>query len=102
MGKVTPGRRIATPPTGWNDTDYPDNPDGMPWRPGDFWKNVRGEWEACTPNGAHAGLRLHTVIEHDDGTITVSPSIECNAPQHGPTGGPYWHGFLEAGVWREC
>lgn len=37
-------------------------------------------------------LRTHTVTEHEDGTITVSPSI-FDAPDG-------WHGFLERGVWR--
>lgn len=32
--------------------------------------------------------------EHEDGSITLSPSIFVNPP----TG---WHGFLERGVWRE-
>lgn len=35
-----------------------------------------------------------SIVENDDGTVTVSPSIWINKP----TG---WHGFLERGVWRE-
>ena len=34
--------------------------------------------------------------EHEDGTITVTPSIVITT--HVGT----WHGFLERGVWREC
>jgi len=51
-------------------------------------------WEICDPLG-HAGrLGSHDVTEHEDGTITVSPSILD--PEAGG-----WHGFLERGVWRE-
>jgi len=49
-------------------------------------------WQIRVPNGDHGSLdpRVHTVVEHPDGTITVSPSIVT----------PNWHGFLQAGVWR--
>lgn len=45
-----------------------------------------------------ANLGSHTVIEHEDGTISVSPSILCT---DGAAGHSY-HGFLERGVWRTC
>jgi hypothetical protein len=32
----------------------------------------------------------HTFTEEPDGTLTISASIKS----------PYWHGFLEKGVWR--
>lgn len=38
---------------------------------------------------------LHSVTEHEDGTITVSPSIDLS--QRDPT---FWHGWLERGVFR--
>lgn len=44
---------------------------------------------------AMGALSDHTVIEHEDGTITVSPSILMD---HGAGG---WHGYLEHGIWRE-
>lgn len=57
----------------------------------------RGQWMVNTPNG-HLGMintKKWTIIEHEDGTITVSPSISVrNADQE------LWHGFLEAGIWR--
>jgi len=34
----------------------------------------------------------HKVIEHEDGTISVSPSIVGNGI----------HGYLEHGIWRDC
>lgn len=46
------------------------------------------------PNGAGpARLEGWEITEHDDGTISASPSIL----DHG-TG---WHGYLERGVFRE-
>ena len=40
------------------------------------------------------GLENHDVTEHEDGTITVSPSILITGE------GGSWHGYLELGVWR--
>jgi hypothetical protein len=40
----------------------------------------------------------HTFTVHEDGTLTVSPSILVR-PYHDSPG---WHGYLEHGVWREC
>lgn len=55
-----------------------------------------GNWHALTPGGP-ANLGGHDVVEHEDGTITVSPSILVNkgTPRE-------WHGFLKKGIWREC
>ncbi len=55
------------------------------------------QWWACTPNGLSTNLANHKVVEHEDKTITVSPSILV-AEGRDPT----WHGFLERGIWREC
>lgn len=51
-----------------------------------------------TPNGnGPARLDGWELTEHEDGSITVSPSILAE-----PAGGmPGWHGYLEHGVWRE-
>lgn len=67
-------------------------------RPGEYGKAPDGVWY-CRPPWNHAGgsLRNHAVTEHEDGTITVSPSILIKMPPVGE-----WHGFLERGVWREC
>lgn len=64
---------------------------------GEYGRWTDGTWYAETPNGHGANLGAHQVLEHEDGTITVSPSIlvsDCD--------GPVWHGYLERGVWREC
>jgi hypothetical protein len=56
-------------------------------------------WRCRTPNGMGGLLSEHDVIEHDDGTITVSPSILVNRAHR--TEPKTWHGYLERGVWRE-
>jgi hypothetical protein len=72
---------------------------GLPiLKPGEYGQLDMGWWLACTPNGQQGNLGNHDVTEHEDGTITVSPSILIY-----PAGGdPGWHGYLEHGVWREC
>lgn len=78
---------------------YPDAAD-LHWlpEPGEYGRHpATGTWYARTPNGHAVDLRKHSVVEHDDGTITVSPSILVS-----DWSGPLWHGYLERGVWREC
>ena len=58
-------------------------------------------WYCCTPNNHHANLGAHDVIEHEDGTITVSPSILITTVEAGAKR-ELWHGWLERGVWRSC
>lgn len=94
MPKKFPGRRT---------TEYGEpvfNPKGEEIDrrvlPGTFWP-LGGAWYASTPNGLLANLRGHTVTEHDDGTITVSPSIKVTGE-----GGKTWHGHLIRGVWVEA
>ena len=58
------------------------------------------DWFCTTPNGLLGNLGKHEVTEHEDGTITVSPSIlVTSGEQHSD---PSWHGYLEHGMWREC
>jgi len=66
---------------------------------GDYWLvsfGVTRYWLARTPCGLVASLKNHEVIEHEDGTITASPSILVTGWD-----GTSWHGYLERGVWRE-
>lgn len=70
--------------------------------PGDYGF-YKGQWW-CIPPGDHTvnllgNLKNHTVTEHEDGTITVSPSIQIMAGSHRAER-EVWHGFLEKGVWR--
>lgn len=55
-----------------------------------------GVWMCRTPNGRGGNLSGHDVVEHEDGTITVSPSILVSTER-----GAEWHGFLERGIWRQ-
>lgn len=75
--------------------DYDDNT--IP-QPGEYGRDQTGRWYGCPPEPLDtdgfallAGLSAHQVTEHEDGTITVSPSILIRE----------WHGFLERGVWRK-
>jgi hypothetical protein len=77
--------------------------------PGEYSKLPEGMWYACSPNGHTANLERHTVVEHEDGTITVSPSILIRGHQISEEGVrvsddicDLWHGYLERGVWRSC
>lgn len=60
-------------------------------------RDGRRVWMARTPNGHLGDLSAHDVTEHDDGTISVSPSILVSNPREGEL----WHGYLERGVWRQ-
>lgn len=59
-------------------------------------------WRATTPNGMHADLQVHEVVEHEDGTITVSPSILTWREVGEQRVREEWHGYLERGAWRSC
>lgn len=73
-------------------------------KPGDYWSDPSGVWYAACPmpldeDGLVTALALlagHRVTEHEDGTITVSPSILCRG------GGQEYHGWLEHGEWRSA
>lgn len=71
-----------------------------PFRPGAYGRVlVDGEWEwrGTTPNGHFGNLSAHEVTEHEDGTITVDPSIAVSDGER-----ELWHGYLRAGVWSAC
>lgn len=79
-------------------------------KPGQYQKLPNGHWRGCTPNGEHCNLQAHRVTEHEDGTITVNPSIliSITYPDDGVDRGrppgryELWHGWLEHGYWRSC
>jgi hypothetical protein len=71
-------------------------------KPGEYGKNpVDGTWYSVTPNGHWGNLSNHGVTEHEDGTITVSPSILVTSYDDEENKKTTWHGYLERGVWRE-
>jgi len=84
-GDRTPGVRGA-------DGDWTtDRQPGEYWRNGDRWCGI-----TPLPFAHYVDVTTWTVTEHEDQTITVSPSIFVNRGRPNA-----WHGFLERGVWRE-
>lgn len=72
---------------------------GMKAIPDGGWAFVIDRWYVrCPGSPVAASVEKHEVVEHEDGTITVSPSILYEIPGLDP---PYsYHGYLEKGVWR--
>jgi hypothetical protein len=69
----------------------------------DPWNIDEGEWVfdgtdwwVRPPEWPFAAKLVHEVVEHDDGTITVSPSI-----LHILGNGNRWHGYLVRGEWKK-
>jgi len=59
------------------------DPDSLPV-PGDIYRGGDNIWYDCCPKcGIVAALSNHTVVEEDDGTITVTPSIVCQCDRKG-------------------
>lgn len=78
---------------------YPDDTGDLNFTaPGEYGKTAGGLWLAAVPTEPLmvGSLASHDITEHDDGTITVSPSILIDDMR-----GRQWHGYLERGVWRE-
>lgn len=71
--------------------------------PGDYakWIDQDGKvtWMCQVPDGQMGNLGNHAVTEHEDGTITVSPSILITGRRSDSK--TVWHGFLERGIWRQ-
>lgn len=67
--------------------------------PGSYGKHA-DTWYCSTPNGLAGNLGKHTVVEHEDGTITVSPSILVTSGHDRRE--PSWHGYLVRGFWSAC
>lgn len=93
-GDLTQGTRVG----GYSDAEL-GRGEGL--KRGAYWRGTSNDgpiWLVVLPNGMLGSLAKHEVTEHDDGTITVSPSILTTSP-----GQPdwQWHGYLERGVWRE-
>lgn len=81
-------------------TKVDDEPDFMlriSKTPGAYGR-AGGDWYCTTPNGLFGNISRHQVVEHEDGTITVNPSILVTSGFNKRE--PSWHGYLERGVWR--
>jgi hypothetical protein len=91
--------------TGVNDMQgrrvYPKDDGVLYLQEGDYGLDTRDNYWYGRPPGHHAGsFKQHEIVEHDDGTITVSPSILLT--DYDDSGEKViWHGYLERGVWRE-
>lgn len=83
---------------------YVEGEEDFVWRiastPGAYGSRNGKDWYGTTPTGLLGCLSKHQITEHEDGTITVAPSILVNSAGAGDR--PTWHGYLERGVWREC
>lgn len=65
---------------------------------GEYCRCWGSEWYGRSPDGTQvANLSGHQITEHEDGTITVSPSILIRGG-----GEKDWHGWLKRGVWSLC
>jgi hypothetical protein len=85
-----PGRRV-----------YPNERGHLVLAEGDYGKDLAGEWW-CRPPGCSMGsLKDHEITEHEDGTVTVTPSIEADPVAVGKPP-PAFHGYLQHGVWRKA
>lgn len=82
-----------------SDVKRGDLPSGLDTKSICYWKDENGLWWLYLPAGGIGRLEDHTVTEHEDGTITVSPSILLTSP-----GNPnrHRHGFLNRGTWEPC
>ena len=65
---------------------------------GDYCQDPQGKWLVRPPRSGFGYITFlgprengWQVTEHEDHTITATPSIKTAT----------WHGFLERGVWRE-
>lgn len=81
----TPGTRV-----------YPDENGKFSMPESSYGQDAEGNWYARPPGNHMGSLEQHEVTEHEDGTITVSPSILIN------DGRNEWHGYLRRGVFEEC
>lgn len=75
-------------------------PETKPWElePGDYMVCAGVAWVRLPDGFGPCRLEGWSLTEHDDGTITVSPSIQAIPAD----GSPGWHGWLERGAFRAC
>ena len=79
---------------------YANKKDELVLAEGDYGIDPRNGFWYCRPPGCHMGcLKNHKVVEHEDGSITVDPSILVSYETS--KGKVEWHGYLERGIWRK-
>ena len=92
------GIRVYPNPDGYLDPAEINKPAHYGRATADRVRDTRiGWWEVTTPDGMVGSLspQVHNVVEHEDGTITVTPSLDMSQRR---TGG--WHGWLTRGVFK--
>lgn len=97
MGVKTQGVRVMPNADGYLPRDI-DKPAHYGRATADRVRETRaGWWEVTTPDGHVGSLnpQVHNVVEHEDGTITVTPSIDMS--KRTPRA---WHGYLTRGVFE--
>jgi hypothetical protein len=65
------------------------------------YAKIGTDWYVRVPNARRAvkvDPEMHIVTEHEDGTITVTPSLVYKEPHEWD----YWHGFLVRGKFLAC
>lgn len=67
------------------------------WKRICYWKTADGTWKLYLPGCGVGDLTNHRVIEHEDGTITVEPSILVTGHQDIQR-----HGYITNGQWRDA
>lgn len=79
-----------------------DRLDNSIFDPGEYGKRSDGHFYGCVPgdDDMMCNLAGHKIVEHEDGTITVSPSILITTGGR-ESGRKQWHGYLEKGIWRQ-
>lgn len=85
---------------------YPNAEGWLPnLEPGDYGKCTAPEatgrnswWQCRAPDGSSGCFdpSIHSITEHEDGTITVHPSIDFSKRKAGA-----YHGYLRAGEWSD-
>jgi len=105
-GDLTPGRRVNTIHDVEQPGDYTGPITGYTG-PGMFScfflkPNARDkDVPARARSVQHVNFPPHSYTLHQDGKITISPSIGDQTRDGGPESSDGWHGFLEHGVWRQ-
>lgn len=63
-----------------------------------YWKTEHGYLIYFPDVDLLGNLARHSITEHENGTITVTPSILVTAAHRGVQK----HGYLTNGEWRDC
>lgn len=96
VSEETPGVRVQPRADGYLDPNMPLASYGRPTA-ARVQGTRSGWWQVRAPDGSGGSLNpeVHTIDEHEDGTITVRPSLDYSQRKPGA-----WHGWLTRGIFR--